>query len=102
MLKPDPAGYLLACDRLGVDPAGAMAVEDAPAGVRAAERRRVDPSDRRVRRRQRLAVAVRGDEGLALHWSVPEPPSADEEARWGQALDAMAPPEAAPAHSWRA
>lgn len=34
--KPDPAGYLLACERLGVDPAGAMAVEDAPAGVRAA------------------------------------------------------------------
>ena len=34
--KPDPAGYLLACSQLGVDAAGAMAVEDSPAGVRAA------------------------------------------------------------------
>jgi sugar-phosphatase len=34
--KPDPAGYLLACSRLGVDAAGAVAVEDSPAGVRAA------------------------------------------------------------------
>ena len=34
--KPDPTGYRLACERLGVDPAGALAVEDSPAGVRAA------------------------------------------------------------------
>jgi sugar-phosphatase len=34
--KPDPAGYLLACSRLGVSPSEALAVEDAPAGVRAA------------------------------------------------------------------
>jgi sugar-phosphatase len=34
--KPDPAGYLLACSRLGVPAASALAVEDAPAGVRAA------------------------------------------------------------------
>ena len=34
--KPDPAGYLLACSQLGVDAAGALAVEDSPAGVRAA------------------------------------------------------------------
>ena len=34
--KPDPAGYLLACSRLGVDAAGALAAEDSPAGVRAA------------------------------------------------------------------
>lgn len=34
--KPDPSGYALACDRLGVDPAGTVAVEDSPAGVRAA------------------------------------------------------------------
>jgi len=34
--KPHPAGYLLACERLGVDPADALAVEDSPAGVRAA------------------------------------------------------------------
>lgn len=34
--KPHPAGYALACERLGVDPAAAVAVEDSPAGVRAA------------------------------------------------------------------
>lgn len=34
--KPDPAGYLLACSQLGVEASGAMAVEDSPAGVRAA------------------------------------------------------------------
>ncbi|MFI6522532.1 HAD-IA family hydrolase [Spirillospora sp. NPDC050679] len=33
--KPDPAGYLLAARRLGVDPAACAVVEDAPAGVRA-------------------------------------------------------------------
>jgi sugar-phosphatase len=34
--KPDPTGYRLACERLDVDPGAAMAVEDSPAGVRAA------------------------------------------------------------------
>ena len=34
--KPDPTGFRLACERLGVDPAAALAVEDSPAGVRAA------------------------------------------------------------------
>ena len=34
--KPHPAGYRLACERLGVDAATAWAVEDSPAGVRAA------------------------------------------------------------------
>jgi sugar-phosphatase len=34
--KPDPAGYALACSKLGVAPADAVAVEDSPAGVRAA------------------------------------------------------------------
>jgi sugar-phosphatase len=34
--KPDPAGYALACTKLGVEPAEAVAVEDSPAGVRAA------------------------------------------------------------------
>ena len=34
--KPDPTGYRLACERLGVDPAAALAVEDSPAGIRAA------------------------------------------------------------------
>ena len=34
--KPDPAGYLLACERLGVEPAAALAAEDSVAGIRAA------------------------------------------------------------------
>lgn len=34
--KPDPAGFALACERLSVDPAAALAAEDSPAGVRAA------------------------------------------------------------------
>ena len=34
--KPDPTGFRLACERLGVAPADALAVEDSPAGVRAA------------------------------------------------------------------
>ena len=33
--KPDPAGYLLAALRLGVEPADCVVVEDAPAGVAA-------------------------------------------------------------------
>lgn len=34
--KPDPEGYRLALARLGVDAAGALTVEDSPAGMRAA------------------------------------------------------------------
>jgi len=34
--KPHPAGFALACERLGADPAEALAAEDSPAGVRAA------------------------------------------------------------------
>jgi sugar-phosphatase len=34
--KPHPAGFALACERLGADPALAVAAEDSPAGVRAA------------------------------------------------------------------
>ena len=34
--KPHPAGFALACERLGADPARAVAAEDSPAGVRAA------------------------------------------------------------------
>lgn len=34
--KPDPAGYLLAAERLGIRPRECVAVEDAPAGIRAA------------------------------------------------------------------
>ncbi len=36
--KPDPQGYLLGADRLGVAPAACVVVEDAPAGVEAAKR----------------------------------------------------------------
>ncbi len=35
--KPDPEGFLLAADRLGVAPARCLVVEDAPEGVRAAK-----------------------------------------------------------------
>ncbi len=35
--KPAPDVYLLACERLGVDPTGAVAVEDSPTGIRAAQ-----------------------------------------------------------------
>ncbi|MEU1269375.1 HAD-IA family hydrolase [Streptomyces sp. NPDC005799] len=35
--KPDPEPYLAACRALGVDPAGCVAVEDTPTGVRSAE-----------------------------------------------------------------
>ena len=34
--KPDPAGYRLAAERLGIAPQDSLAVEDSPAGVRAA------------------------------------------------------------------
>lgn len=34
--KPDPEGYLLTAARLGVDPAGCVAIEDTPRGVEAA------------------------------------------------------------------
>lgn len=34
--KPLPDIYLMACDRLGVDPAQAIAIEDSPNGIRAA------------------------------------------------------------------
>ena len=34
--KPHPAGYLLACTRLGVEPATTLAAEDSTAGIAAA------------------------------------------------------------------
>lgn len=34
--KPDPESYALACDRLGVNPAHALAIEDTPAGLASA------------------------------------------------------------------
>jgi mannitol-1-/sugar-/sorbitol-6-phosphatase len=33
--KPSPEGYLLACRRLGVEPAGCAAIEDSPSGIHA-------------------------------------------------------------------
>jgi sugar-phosphatase len=35
--KPDPAGYLLAAKRLGLEPAGCLIFEDAAVGIQAAE-----------------------------------------------------------------
>lgn len=34
--KPDPAGYVLAAQRLGREPGSAVAIEDSPTGIRAA------------------------------------------------------------------
>ena len=34
--KPDPEIYLLACEKIGIEPKNALALEDAPAGIRAA------------------------------------------------------------------
>jgi beta-phosphoglucomutase family hydrolase len=36
--KPDPQGYLLGADRVGIAPAACVVIEDAPAGVEAAKR----------------------------------------------------------------
>lgn len=36
--KPDPQGYLLAAERLGVEPDECVVIEDAPGGVQAAKR----------------------------------------------------------------
>jgi beta-phosphoglucomutase family hydrolase len=36
--KPDPEGYLIAAERLGVDPERCVVIEDAPGGVEAAKR----------------------------------------------------------------
>ena len=36
--KPDPEGFLLAAERLGVPPGECVVIEDAPAGVEAAKR----------------------------------------------------------------
>ncbi len=41
--KPQPDIYLLACERTGVAPANALAVEDAPTGIRAAHAARCLP-----------------------------------------------------------
>lgn len=39
--KPDPEGYLLAADKLGVDPKECLVLEDAPSGVQAAKAARM-------------------------------------------------------------
>jgi sugar-phosphatase len=56
--KPDPAGFALACERLGADPGRAVAAEDSPAGVRAARAAG-------VRRVIGIATTHRSDELLA-------------------------------------
>jgi sugar-phosphatase len=53
--KPDPTGYAMACERLGADPAAAVAVEDSPAGLRAA-----------------LAAGVGRVVGVTTTWSAEE------------------------------
>lgn len=35
--KPDPACYLLSCERLGVEPSRAVAIEDSPTGIASAK-----------------------------------------------------------------
>jgi mannitol-1-/sugar-/sorbitol-6-phosphatase len=40
--KPDPEGYLMAAERLGVAPARCLVIEDTPAGLEAAQRAGMD------------------------------------------------------------
>ena len=58
--KPDPALYLLACSRLGVEPARAVAVEDSVNGVRAAKAAIVAATEALANARVRLTLAEDG------------------------------------------
>ena len=71
-----------------------------PAGVVARERQRPDRALPGAVRRQRLAVVAEGHEATALHWSAPEPVTADDEAAWRRAIDRLA--AAGAAAGWRA
>lgn len=69
-----------------------------PPGLSAWERRRRDAgapalAGKPAMRRQRLALAVRGDQGLAVHWSVPEPPTGVQERGWAGLLERLATPD---------
>ena len=76
------------------------AVIPAPAGVIARERQRPDRSMPGTVRRQRLAMVAEGLEATALHWSAPEPVTADDESAWQRALGRLA--AAGAAGGWRA
>lgn len=69
-------------------------------GLTARERRRADRTVPGAVRRQRLAIAVHGDEAVAVHWSALEPVSDEDERAWARALRRLA---AAPAgRGWTA
>lgn len=69
-------------------------------GLMARERRRADRAVPGALRRQRLAIAVHGDEAVAVHWSAPEPVTDEDERAWARALGRLA---AAPAgRGWTA
>ena len=78
--KPDPAGYDLALDRFGADPARSLAVEDSPSGARAALAAGLDvvvvPSDLT---RDGIAALVR--DGVLPAASVVEPAALAEAVR---------------------
>lgn len=61
-----------------------------PRGVVARERSRPDRVNTGALRRQRLAVAWRGEEATATHWSVPEPPTSADERAWQRVLARIA------------
>ncbi len=82
-----------------VDPPPAGAIE-APYGVVARERLRPDRSRPGAVRRQRLAVVAEGPEATALHWSAPEPVTAEDEAVWHRALERLSASGASA--GWRA
>ena len=82
-----------------VDPPPAGPIE-APYGVVARERLRPDRSRPGAVRRQRLAVVAEGSEATALHWSAPEPVTAEDEAVWHRALERLSASGASA--GWRA
>lgn len=90
------AAYLGAWEN---DPPPATVIP-APPGVVARERQRPDRTMPGAVRRQRLAVVAEGREATALHWSAPEPVTADDESAWRRAVDRLA--EAGAAAGWRA
>lgn len=62
----------------------------APARVVARERSRPDRIHPGTRRRQRIALTTGADPVTLAHWSVPEPPTEDDERAWRRALDRLA------------
>jgi len=83
----DAAGYLA---RWAAAPPAAHPLE--AGGLTARERLRPDAVRPGALRRQRIAVATRGDEALAVHWSAPEPVSEADERAWRRALERLAVP----------